>query len=244
MPVHTEIRSALETTEGEGAEVKRLLPIHGFMNYDPIVLWDHFSVAPGTGFPDHPHRGFEAITYVFSGSMQHTDNLGNQSTVLPGGAQRFTAGRGLVHSEMPGQAERTVGIQLWINLPKRLKTVEPAYQQVDAADIPEQIFAGGKKRFIAGEGSPIELLTPVKYLDIELEAEAGLQEPIAAGHRGLVYIVLGELELNSNKLTTGQACFIEGADNLVMKASKNTHLMLCFGQAHGEPIRQYGPFVD
>lgn len=244
MAAQLEIRQALETMEGEGAEVKRLLPIHGFMNYDPIVLWDHFSVAPGTGFPDHPHRGFEGITYIFSGSMQHTDNLGNRTTVFPGGAQRFTAGRGLVHSEMPGTSERTVGIQLWINLPKRLKTVDPAYQQVDAEDIPEQTFPGGKKRIIIGEDSPVELLTPVKYLDIELEAGASLQEPITAGHRGLVYIVQGEFELNSDKLTTGQACFIEGVDSLVMKASKNTRLMLCFGQPHGEPIRQYGPFVD
>jgi len=238
------IRQALETMEGEGAEVKRLLPIHGFMNYDPIVLWDHFSVAPGTGFPDHPHRGFEAITYVFSGSMQHADNLGNRSTVLPGGAQRFTAGRGLVHSEMPGQGERTVGIQLWINLPKRLKTVEPAYQQVEAAEIPEQVFAGGKKRIIVGEESPVKLLTPVKYLDIKLEAKANLNEPVTAGHRGLVYIVDGDLELNGSNLVTGQACFIEGTDSLAMKAIKDTRIMLCLGQPHGEPIRQYGPFVD
>lgn len=239
-----DIRQALETMEGEGAEVKRLLPIHGFMNYDPIVLWDHFSVAPGTGFPDHPHRGFEGITYIFSGSMEHADNLGNRTTVLPGGAQRFTAGRGLVHSEMPGANERTVGIQLWINLPKRLKTVAPTYQQVDAQDIPEETFAGGKKRIIVGEGSPVELLTAVKYLDIELDAAASLQEPVAAEHRGLVYVVQGELELNGHQLTTGQACFIEAVDKLMMTAVKDTRLMLCFGLPHGEPIHQHGPFVD
>lgn len=244
MPAQAEIRSAQETMEGDGAEVKRLLPIHGFMNYDPIVLWDHFSVAPGTGFPDHPHRGFEAITYVFQGSMEHADNLGNRTTVFPGGAQRFTAGRGLVHSEMPGMDERTVGIQLWINLPKRLKTVEPAYQQVDAQDIPEVSFVGGKKRIIVGDDSPVKLLTPVKYLDIELEAKASLHEPVISSHRGLVYIVEGEIELNGCLLQTGQACFIQGQDSLDMKAIKPSRLMLCLGQAHGEPIRQYGPFVD
>ena len=235
---------AYETMEGDGAEVKRLMPIPQFMNYDPIVLWDHFNVAPGTGFPDHPHRGFEAITYVFSGSMEHADNLGNRSTVFAGGAQRFTAGRGLVHSEMPGAGERTVGIQLWINLPQRLKTVEPAYQQVDAADIPEQTFPGGKKRIIVGGGSPVKLLTPVKYLDVELEAQASLSEPMTSGHRGLAYVVAGELELNGHPLQTGQACFIEGEDSLEMKAIRASRLMLCFGQPHGEPIRQYGPFVD
>lgn len=244
MAAKIEIRQALETMEGDGAEVRRLLPIPGFMNFDPIVLWDHFSVAPGTGFPDHPHRGFEAITYVFSGSMQHADNLGNRSTVLPGGAQRFTAGRGLVHSEMPGHGERTAGIQLWINLPLRLKGVEPGYQQVEGADIPQQVFAGGKKRIIVGAGSPVRLLTPVQYLDIELDAGAGLIEPVTGGHRGLVYIVDGELELNGHTLVTGQAGLVDGVDSLKMNAVQDTRLMLCLGQPHGEPIRQYGPYVD
>jgi len=244
MSSHQKIRQAVETMEGDGAEVKRLLPIRGFMNYDPIVLWDHFSVAAGTGFPDHPHRGFEAITYIFSGSMEHADNLGNRSTVLAGGAQRFTAGRGLVHSEMPGQGERSEGIQLWINLPKRLKTVQPAYQQADAMDIPEQLFPGGKKRIIVGEQGPVNLLTPVKYLDIEMQAGASLDEPVEQGHRGLVYIVNGAMTLNDNTLATGQAFFIDGEDKLEMLADKNTRLMLCLGRPHGEPIRQYGPFVD
>ena len=244
MNTHIEIRQALETMEGDGAEVKRLMPIHGFMNYDPVVLWDHFSVAPGMGFPDHPHRGFEAITYIFQGSMEHADNMGNRTTVFPGGAQRFTAGRGLVHSEMPGASERTIGIQLWINLPKRLKMVDPGYQQVEGADIPEVEFAGGKKRIIAGEGSPLKLLTPVKYLDIELHEKGELAEAIETGHRGLVYVVEGEVDINGHRLTTGQACFIEAEDKLLMKAKQATRLMLCFGQPHGEPIRQYGPYVD
>lgn len=244
MPAQLEIRQALETMEGDGAEVKRLMPIPQFRNFDPVVLWDHFSVAPGTGFPDHPHRGFEAITYVFQGSMEHADNLGNRTTVYPGGAQRFTAGRGLVHSEMPGMDECTVGIQMWMNLPQRLKTVEPGYQQVDAKDIPEIDFPGGKKRIIVGDDSPVKLLTPAKYLDISLDAKAGLVEDINNTHRGLVYIVDGEIELNGYHLQTGQACFIEGEDKLDIKAIKDSRLMLCFGQPHGEPIIQYGPFVD
>lgn len=244
MHAQTEIRQALETMEGDGAEVRRLLPIPQFRNYDPIVLWDHFNVAPGTGFPDHPHRGFEAITYVFEGSMEHADNLGNRTTVFPGGAQRFTAGRGLVHSEMPGKDGRTVGIQLWINLPQRLKTVAPDYQQVNADEIPEQSFSGGKKRIIVGPESPVKLLTPVKYLDIELEAQASLTEAIAAGQRGLVYVVAGEAAVNGQQLQRGQACFMEGVDSLTLQAVSDTRCMLCFGQPHGEPIRQYGPFVD
>lgn len=230
--------------EGDGAEVKRLLPIHGFMNFDPIVLWDHFDIGPGSGFPDHPHRGFEAITYLFSGAMQHADNLGNTSTVLPGGAQRFTAGSGLVHSEMPGTEDRTTGIQLWINLPKRLKQVPPAYQQVDAGQIPEQPFPGGIKRIIVGNEDAVQLLTPVKYLDITFEAAASLQEPINSQHRGLVYVVSGKLTLNGHQIETGQACFMEQTSALDFAAQEASQVMVCFGQPHGEPIRQYGPFVD
>lgn len=244
MPAQREIRQARETMEGEGAEVKRLMPIPQFMNYDPFVLWDHFSVEPGTGFPDHPHRGFEAITYVFNGSMEHADNLGNRTTVFPGGAQRFTAGRGLVHSEMPGADERTIGIQLWINLPQRLKTIEPTYQQVDAEHIPEETFPGGKKRIIVGDGSPLKLLTPVQYLDVHLEANAEFTAPVSPEHRGLVYIVEGDIELESQTLHTGQAVFLSGVQVLQMAARQATRLMICFGKPHGEPIRQYGPFVD
>lgn len=244
MSAHAEIRQALETMEGDGAEVKRLLPIAQFMNYDPIVLWDHFSVAPGTGFPDHPHRGFEAITYVFHGSMEHADNLGNRTTVYPGGAQRFTAGRGLVHSEMPGAGERTVGIQLWINLPKRLKGIEPDYQQVDAGDIPVESFPGGHKRIIVGDNSPVKLLTPVKYLDIELVAKASLLEPVDPTYRGLAYVVEGEVELNGMSLRAGQALFVDSVQQLQVQAVRASRLMVCVARPHGEPIRQYGPFVD
>lgn len=244
MLAQIDIRQAMETMEGDGAEVKRLMPIPQCRNFDPVVLWDHFSVAPGTGFPDHPHRGFEAITYVFQGSMEHADNLGNRTTVFAGGAQRFTAGSGLVHSEMPGMDERTIGIQLWINLPKRLKTVEPGYQQVDADDLPEVSFPGGSKRIIVGDDSPVKLLTPVKYLDIRLDEQASLVEEVNVAHRGLVYVVEGEVEINGHQLQAGQAAFVEGEDRLEMKAISPSRLMLCFGQPHGEPIIQYGPFVD
>lgn len=244
MNTTVEIRDALETMEGDGAEVKRLMPIRGFMNYDPIVLWDHFDIGPGSGFPDHPHRGFEGITYLFSGAMQHTDNLGNQSTVLPGGAQRFTAGSGLIHSEMPGTDERTTGIQLWINLPKRLKQVEPAYQQVDAEQIPEHTFPGGRKRIIVGDDASIKLLTPVLYLDIQLDKNAKLDEAVNPDHRGLVYVVTGKLQLNNQTLETGQACFMENTALLSFQAQSACRMMVCLGQPHGESIRQYGPFVD
>jgi len=244
MAIQYEVRQALATMEGDGAEVKPLMPIPGFMNFDPIVLWDHFDLGPGTGFPDHPHRGFEAITYLFQGSMQHADNLGNRSTVAAGGVQRFTAGRGLVHSEMPAAEGHTDGIQLWINLPGRLKGVEPTYQQVDAEQIPEQQFEGGRRRVIVGADSPVKLLTPVYYCELQLEAGAELSDAIQAGHRGLVYVVSGEVSINEHALQTAQSLFCERETTLQIHAASAAHLMLCFGQPHGEPIKQYGPFVD
>jgi len=244
MTPQCEVRQALATMEGDGAEVKRLMPIRGFMNFDPIVLWDHFDIVPGAGFPDHPHRGFEAITYLFQGAMEHADNLGNRSTVSAGGAQCFTAGRGLVHSEMPGVDGHTTGIQLWVNLPGRLKGVEPAYQQVDAEDIPEQQFNGGRRRIIVGTDSPVKLQTPVYYCELQLEPGAEVSETIQAGHRGLVYVVSGEVSINQHTLEAAQSLFCQDETSLHIHAKSAAQLMLCFGQPHGEPIRQSGPFVD
>lgn len=129
---NTFIQSAVEMSEGDGVNVNRLFPVtRERMNFDPFVLWDNFNIGPDRGFPTHPHRGFEAITYMFSGSIEHKDNLGNHSTVTAGGAQRFTAGRGIEHSEMPDSDIMSNGIQLWINLAKDLKQIDPDYQQVD-----------------------------------------------------------------------------------------------------------------
>jgi len=239
------IVKALEVPEGDGVTVRRLMPVHGLRNFDPFVLWDHFDIS-GNGFPDHPHRGFEAITYMFAGGMQHADNLGNKSTVTAGGAQRFTAGRGLVHSEMPdGHA---AGIQLWINLPKRLKGIDPAYQQVDAADFPEEEIDGGRVRTIVGEGSPLALHTDVEYLDIRLNASASLTRNVPAGFRGLICVVEGSATIADQEVSTGNACYVDantnGTEAITIKATEASKLMWCFGVPHGEPTLQHGPFVD
>lgn len=239
-----DIRHAVETVEGAGARVKRLMPIPAFRNYDPFVLWDHFDISADAGFPDHPHRGFEAITYLFEGAMRHEDNLGNRSTVEPGGAQRFTAGRGLVHSEMPAPVGKTNGIQLWINLPKRLKAMPPAYQQVNAPEFPEQAIEKGTVKVIVGQGSPLQLQTPVRYLDVRLEAGGRFEESIPDGHRGLVYIVQGQAEIGAHPLGSGDAGFFDAVADLRVEAKAESRFMVCYGQPHGEPIHQYGPFVD
>lgn len=238
------IRQATAMKEGAGAEVRRLMPVPEFMNYDPFVLWDDFTVKPGAGFPTHPHRGFEAITYMFEGTMQHKDNLGNESTVGAGGAQRFTAGRGLEHSEMPSPDGISRGIQLWINLPGSKKSIAPDYQQVNADEFPLQSLAHGAVRTIVGEGSPLKLHTPVRYLDVRLDASGTFQKSLPKDFRGLVYVVSGDIRINDKTLTTGDSCFIEDVDQLTIEAATDARFMVCVGKPHHEPIRQWGPYVD
>lgn len=238
------LHSAVSGSEGEGAEVNRLFPIQNFMNFDPFVLWDHFTVPPSAGFPDHPHRGFEGVTYIFEGSMQHKDNLGNESTVEPGGLQRFTAGKGLIHSEMPSPGSTTRGIQLWVNLPKNLKQEDPAYQQVDTDAVPVHTFNGGTVRELVGKGSPLQLKTPVRYLDVLLNSGGKFVEKMPDEFRGFVYMIKGTATVNGNVLSMGGAVFYEGDAMVDVSADEPCRFMVCFGQPHGEPIHQHGPYVD
>lgn len=235
------VRRTMVVPEGDGVTVKRLMPVHGLRNFDPFALWDHFDIASG-GFPDHPHRGFEAITYLFDGGMRHTDNLGNEGTVHAGGAQRFTAGSGIVHSEIPdGHA---TGIQLWINLPGRLKGIDPDYQQVEAGDIPEHYDNDVITKTIVGDTGPVTLRTPVEYLDIVMHAGTIWMRDISAGFRGLVYLVEGEAEVDGMPLNAGEAAYAEDEDSLTIATDTGCRAMWCFGRPHGEPIVQHGPFVD
>jgi len=239
-----ETRNVSVVPEGDGVDVKRLFPLRGFMNFDPFVLWDHFNIGPGHGFPDHPHRGFEAITYMFDGGMNHKDNLGNESFVTAGGAQRFTAGKGLVHSEMPADKGDSNGIQLWINLSQALKQIEPDYQQVNTNDFPIVTFEGGSAKIIVGENSPLKLTTDVMYQHVQLDKNAKYVVDIKSGMRGMIYILNGEISANDKLASVDQALFIENIDKLMITAGKKSEFMLCLGLPHGEPIRQHGPFVD
>ncbi len=239
-----QIRDVSLVPEGDGVDVKRLFPLQGFMNFDPFVLWDHFDIGPGRGFPDHPHRGFEAITYMFKGGMNHKDNLGNESFVSAGGAQRFTAGSGLVHSEMPAEKGHSNGIQLWINLPQRLKKIDPSYQQVDAADFPVKSINGAQVKVLVGNDSPLKLNTEVIYQHVNLDKQAVYELELKPGMRGIVYVMNGHINVNKEAAKADQALFIEGIENLNFSAEKDSEFMVCMGLPHNEPIKQYGPFVD
>ncbi len=233
-----------ETSEGDGVDIKRLFPLPEFMNFDPFVLWDHFSIHPGRGFPEHPHRGFEAITYMFDGGMNHKDNLGNKSFVSAGGAQRFTAGSGIIHSELPASQGVSDGIQLWINLPKSMKNIDPDYQQVEAHEFPLTSIAGGKVKTLVGGESPLKLKTNVIYQHIQLEAKARYIKQLNPAMRGFIYIVKGKANINSLEIKSGQAAFFENLSQIEISSEEDTRFMLCMGLPHGEPIHQHGTFVD
>lgn len=239
-----EIRRAADVQEGAGVDVQRLMPVEGCQSYDPFVLWDHFSIGLSAGLPDHPHRGFEIVTYLFSGALRHEDDLGNRSTVLAGGAQRVTAGRGISHSEMPQGGVVTRGIQLWINLPRRLKATAPAYQQVDADEFPVKQIAGGHVTTIVGEGSPLKLNTPVRYYEIRLDPGVTWRETVPEGFRGLVYTASGSAAVDGHDLDQGDACFLDNPGKIRVEAREECRLMYCVGRPHGEEIRQRGSSVD
>ena len=238
------LRDVTVVPEGDGVDVKRLFPLYGFMNFDPFVLWDHFNIGSGRGFPDHPHRGFEAITYMFDGGMNHKDNLGNESFVTAGGAQRFTAGAGMVHSEMPAEVGESNGIQLWINLPQRLKKIEPEYQQVDADEFPVVKFDGGQAKILVGDNSPLVLKTNVIYQHVTLDEKSDYLLELDKDMQGIVYVIQGLIKVNTDSVRIDQAVFIEDETVLEFKAMKESQFMICMGVPHGESIRQHGPFVD
>jgi len=237
---------AQETFEGDGVVVKRLFPIPKRMNFDPFVLWDHFDISAGHGFPDHPHRGFEAITYMLEGGMHHQDNLGNDSFVSKGGAQVFCAGRGIVHSEMPTGRMPSVGIQLWINLPKQLKKINPSYQEALEKDLAVVTFQGGNYRTIVGAGSIIKLQTDITYHHFHLAKNGHYQLSFDQGSHAIVYVLLGSLAIGKHQVDATQALLIdpEKQQDLLIKATTDSEFMFCSGLPHHEPIYQHGPYVD
>ena len=239
-----QIVDSLLVPEGDGVDVKRLFPVQGRMNFDPFVLWDHFDIGPGRGFPEHPHRGFEGISYMFSGGMHHKDNLGNASYVTEGGAQRFTAGSGMAHSEMPAEKGQSNGIQLWVNLSRRLKQIDASYQQVNDGEFPVIPTEGGQAKVLVGEGSPLLLQTEVEYQQLTLAENGCYTLRVKPGYRGIIYAVKGEMEVNQHKVKESQAVFVESESRLEIIARSSLVCMVALGRPHGEPIHQHGPYVD
>lgn len=235
---------AVGTMEGRGARVQRVFPTQLTGYQDPFVLLDDFAVAEPAGFPDHPHRGFEAFTYMIEGGFHHKDNLGNDSAVETGGTQRFTSGKGARHSEMPGSGGVNRGLQLWVNLPRSLKKMEPEYEPIHGDDIPENGDGKGLvTRTIVGAQSPVKLRTAVKYLHLKFKAGARLADEIPKDSSALLYVADGHVKIGDLDLGPGEGAQ-PTAGEIGLLAMSDAQAFLLVGTRHHEPIVHRGPFVD
>ncbi|MDG5814331.1 pirin family protein [Chitinispirillales bacterium ANBcel5] len=237
--------SAEIIAEGEGARVKRLFPSSKIRDFDPFVLFDEFFVDPFAGFPEHPHRGFEAITYMLEGSFRHKDTLGNDTEVGQEGVQRFTAGRGILHSEMPGRGVSVChGIQLWLNLPKRLKHIEPSYQQVDKGNLTVFEVPGGTVRTVIGDKSPLKVNTTVSYFDIRLRAGYSYSPLFHPQFSSFIYVYRGKVLCKGLECGSGQGITLKLSPGDIFKAVDSSGFLFLTGKPHREPIYHNGPYVD
>jgi hypothetical protein len=205
------------------------------------------------GFPDHPHRGFETVTYMLEGRMRHRDSAGNEGLLTNGAVQWMTAGRGVIHSEMPEQEDgRMEGFQLWLNLPARDKLCEPWYRDIPSAEIPEVQSEGVHVRVIAGQalgvqGAMQREATAPTYLDLHLEPGARFDQALPAAHNAFVYVYRGSLVVADTEVPRQRMALLAntpGSDGVVLTAGpEGARAVLIAGQPLNEPIAQYGPFV-
>ena len=230
--------------EGAGANVKRLFPTQLMNTYDPFVLLDEFFVTPPAGFPTHPHRGFEGLTYMLEGGFNHKDNLGNDSSVYAGGVQRFTAGLGLEHSELPAEEGVNHGFQLWINLEKSKKGMNPSYQQVDKGDFPVNGGDGIREIVIAGEGSSLILQTEVIYKDVTSENGAPYEITLPKDHKGFIYVFDGAISVPYHSVEKGEALFFSDQEKFTITSNPMCRFLFISGRPHGQEMILNGPFVD
>ena len=248
---------AMNTSDGAGVKLRRSLGTDLLPDLDPFLMLDEFrSDQAGdyiAGFPDHPHRGFETMTYMLAGAMQHKDHLGNTGDLRAGSVQWMTAGRGIIHSEMPRQENGLMwGYQLWINLPAAQKMTEPRYQDIPPEDIPELELPGGKIRVIAGTSSGVKgpvtgIATEPLFVDITLPANSSLSHDVPAGHNGFVYVVDGQGQFGKSDQTMTEAELgalnKEGNELKIKTGERGVRFLLLAAQPIGEPVARYGPFV-
>ena len=245
------------TSDGAGVKLTRVLSQPLQRRLDPFLMLDAFgSDQPGdyiAGFPDHPHRGFETITYMLAGRMRHRDSAGNEGLLGDGGVQWMTAGRGVIHSELPEQTEgRMEGFQLWLNLHSADKMQAPAYRDIPSAQIPEFTAPGLRVRVIAGAshgvaGAVQRPRTEPLLLDIHLDAGVRFAQPLPAGHNAFVYVYRGALQLGDTLVAQQRMAVLAqdpAADGVLLQAGDvPTRALLIAGAPLDEPIAQHGPFV-
>jgi hypothetical protein len=245
------------TSDGAGVKLTRVLTQPLQRRLDPFLMLDAFGTENPedyiAGFPDHPHRGFETVTYMIAGRMRHRDSAGHEGLLQNGGVQWMTAGRGVVHSELPEQEEGAMeGFQLWLNLAAKDKLRDPWYRDFQAADIPEVTTPGGVKvRVIAGEshgvaGAMRREVTEPMYLDLEIPAGATFEQPLAAGHNAFIYVFRGAVQVEGVAVPRQRMAILANdpsSDGVALRATEPARALLIAGRPLREPIAQYGPFV-
>ena len=248
--------AATSMSEGVGVTVHRTIGTRELSVLDPFLLLDEFVIgadARGAGFPNHPHRGFETVTYMLSGRVEHADNAGHSGVIGPGAAQWMTAGRGIVHSEMPASdGEEIRGLQLWVNLAAEEKMKPPHYQDIEAADIPSVALpGGGTVRVVAGDwngaAGPVEgIAVAPLYLDLALGAGESVEVPVPADHTAFLYVIEGPLTAGADDTSVPAhtlAVLVEGDGVRISAGGEGVRAILVSAAPLGEPVARHGPFV-
>lgn len=242
--------------EGAGVLLRRSFGPHVTNKFDPFLLFDHFAFnnpieGPIRGFPTHPHRGIETVTYMLEGTVRHRDSLGNMGTIAEGDVQWMTSGRGILHEEMPQRSAggNIYGFQLWVNLPAAQKMGQPRYQEVAADTIPVIEKDGATIRLVAGEvdgvrGPVTEIAAAPLYMDVKLAPGSRFSTPVPSGHTVLAYVFEGVGEFSGEVVeSVSMVVFNDDGDQLEVKTEAGVRFMFVAGAPFKEPIVPYGPFV-
>lgn len=249
------IIGGMQTSDGAGVNLVRLIGTPRLDHLDPFLLLDAFrSDDPDdyiAGFPEHPHRGFETVTYLVAGKMQHGDSAGHSGVIEAGGVQWMTAGKGILHSEMPLQENGLLsGFQLWVNLPAAQKLMPPRYQEFGPDQIPLEQRDGVDVRVIAGRthqgttGPVQHLVTPVIYYDVAIAPHQRFEEAVPNDYNVLVHVFEGEVTIGTQRVRKDELAVLESGDAVVIEAGDNAaRLLLLAGKPLNEPVARYGPFV-
>ncbi|WP_256288213.1 pirin family protein [Halobellus inordinatus] len=227
---------------GTGVTSNRAFPTNAYPQHlDPFVLFERFYIEPDKGFPMHPHEGFEIVSYLLEGGMDHEDSLGVANTATEGDVMRVTTGSGIRHSEFPADGAACNGLQLWVNLPRARKDIDPGYADADAEELPTESRPGATITTVVGEGSPIELQTPMEYLDVRVTDRWTWS--VADGWSGFLYGVDGTGRVDGWSFGEGDVVPLVDARDVEVATDSGLRVVAVAGHPHDEPIRQRGPFV-
>jgi hypothetical protein len=254
----TQVIKGVPTSDGAGIKLKRIIGTRELDHLDPFLLLDEFKNDNpddySAGFPDHPHRGFETVTYMMAGAFTHRDSKGHEGHLTAGSIQWMTAGRGIIHSEMPEQTDGLAwGFQLWLNLPSKLKMTEPRYQDIPQESLPIVEKTGIGVKVLAGEyegvRSPAQSFIPFTYLDVKLDSGSEFRLPVSEDQSAFIYVIEGQAHSGGHSsspiVSVDHLGILENGDSVKIQPADRQSAHFLFANAHKiqEPIARSGPFV-